>query len=201
MGRRNKRLGNKTCPHCGSEFLPYKAESKYCSQPCVWANNGAHNKNVRLEFIENVALGCANAECLNWPFSLSNGYGSVRIAGRLTHAHRYVCLIVHGEPPTHEHQAAHNCGNRACVNPLHLRWADRVENAADKLIHGTHNRGERCGSTKLTEVQAREIIRLKGKKSPSDLAAEFGVSRSSIYLIHQGVNWAWLSPTSKGEAL
>lgn len=34
----------KSCPHCGSEFLPRKPRQKYCSRPCVWSNNGGQNR-------------------------------------------------------------------------------------------------------------------------------------------------------------
>ena len=43
-GRRNRRLLDRTCPNCGEMFRPIKAASKYCSRPCMWANNGGQNK-------------------------------------------------------------------------------------------------------------------------------------------------------------
>lgn len=44
LGRKNNRkLADKTCPQCNKLFRPYKAESRYCSRPCMWANNGGHN--------------------------------------------------------------------------------------------------------------------------------------------------------------
>lgn len=43
-GRKNRRLKDIVCPECGSLFRPKKSTSKYCSRPCLWANNGGHNK-------------------------------------------------------------------------------------------------------------------------------------------------------------
>jgi hypothetical protein len=43
MGRRNRKLADKTCPHCGGSFKPHRAASRYCSRPCQWANNRPGN--------------------------------------------------------------------------------------------------------------------------------------------------------------
>jgi hypothetical protein len=64
---------------------------------------------------------------------------------------------------------------------------------ADTLIHGTHNRGERSGSAKLTEPEVREILALKGVELPTKLAKRFGVTYQTITSIHNGRNWAWLA--------
>lgn len=37
-------LSNRECPQCKTLFLPRRAASRYCSRPCLWANNGGHNK-------------------------------------------------------------------------------------------------------------------------------------------------------------
>ncbi len=43
-GRRNRKHPDKPCEHCGEAFRPQRATSKYCSRPCMWANNGKHNR-------------------------------------------------------------------------------------------------------------------------------------------------------------
>lgn len=45
-GRRNRKLEDRVCPQCGKVFRPIKTASRYCSRPCMWANNG---KNQRRE--------------------------------------------------------------------------------------------------------------------------------------------------------
>lgn len=65
------------------------------------------------------------------------GYGLIRIDGVMCRVHRLVCIRRHGPPPTDDLEAAHSCGNAGCVNPRHIRWATRFENAADKKLHGT----------------------------------------------------------------
>ena len=43
-GRNNRTLADKHCDHCGELFRPARANSKYCSRPCAWANNGGQNR-------------------------------------------------------------------------------------------------------------------------------------------------------------
>lgn len=87
-------------------------------------------------------VGYEGDSCLLWPFGHSStGYGTVNYYGTVGGAHRFMCRLAHGEPPSPDMQAAHRCGVRSCVNPKHLRWATQAENEADKIIHGTYNHG------------------------------------------------------------
>lgn len=132
-------------------------------------------------------------ECLIWPFSKSRrGYGQLNIDGSARLAHRLVCEMVHGSPPSQEIEAAHNCGNASCVNPGHLRWATHAENMSDKLIHGTLSRGDRNGHAKLTEDDVRQIRRMRGTMSNPSIAKRFGVSNASIWQIYNGKAWGWV---------
>ncbi|WP_164820644.1 HNH endonuclease [Sinorhizobium meliloti] len=145
-----------------------------------------------MRFIEDVVIPHRGEECLLWPYGKVKGYGKVRVDGKDTLANRYVCERTHGAPPKPEHQAAHSCGNRACVNPSHLGWKTQSENEGDKLVHGTHSRGDRSARAKLTECQAREVISLRGVKFQREIAATFGVTRAAISMIHRGINWGWI---------
>lgn len=102
------------------------------------------DKGVVDEFIRSTALPYTGSDCLIWPFNTDgHGYGTLNRKGnKQLKAHRVICELVHGSPPTATHQAAHSCGkgHLRCVNPHHLRWATRVENAADKILHGTNRR-------------------------------------------------------------
>lgn len=147
---------------------------------------------LALAFIENVALGYERDTCLDWPYSRNHkGYG---VLGHKHHfstrqVNRVVCELAHGAPPTPEHQASHLCGNAPCVNPAHLAWKTPKDNAADKNVHGTAQRGERGTSTKLTAREARAIRELKGRIRQSELARIFEVHQSNISLIQSGRTW------------
>lgn len=68
-------------------------------------------------------------DCVEWPFSKwHNGYGQFRWKG-LAGAHRIMCYMVYGPPPTSKHQAAHSCSKKLCVTPRHLSWKLPKDNA------------------------------------------------------------------------
>ena len=134
-------------------------------------------------FLDNVALRYAGEECLLWPFAKSGfGYGQIRKDGRAENVHRIICEAVHGPAPSPDHEVAHTCGkgNLGCVNPSHLEWKTHVANVADTLLHGTRNRGERNGQTKLTEEEVLQIFALKGVLSQSAIAVMFGITRANV---------------------
>lgn len=136
-------------------------------------------------------------DCLLWPFAhRGNGYGIMSAIDlrRGVSAHRYMCELAHGAPPTPQHLAAHSCGNGAkgCVNPRHLRWATPSENMADRLLHGTHQRGERNRKAKLTLADVETIRAAWPERSQNQLARQYGVHQSTIWKVLHRVAWAWL---------
>lgn len=133
-------------------------------------------------------------DCLIWPYAKSRGYGTVKHNGKMCEVHRLVCEKTNGPPPSPKHEAAHSCGNghEGCITKRHLSWKTRAENIADRLIHGTHNRGERHYGAKLTEEAVREILSLKGKASLKEISSLFGISEGHVSHLHAGRTWAWL---------
>lgn len=130
-----------------------------------------------------------------WPFAKGgNGYPIVVIDGHNRVASRVMCELVYGDALKPDLEAAHSCGNGnlGCMNPKHLRWATKKQNSADKVGHGTCNRGEKNGHAKITESAAREIIALRGTMLQRDIAARFGICFQQVSLIQLHKKWSWL---------
>lgn len=186
-------------PECGKKHIAHGLcmmhYTRVRNHGTPFAKGTTPNGIVR-RFYETVVLPHKNEnDCLLWPYSIGrNGYGQMAENGKMRTVSRLVCENVHGTPPTKKHHAAHSCGIRACVNPMHLRWATPVENASDKILHGTHNRGEKCHFSTLTEQQVREILELKGKETQESIANRYGVTFHAISSIHRRTSWSWLNP-------
>lgn len=118
-----------------------------------------------------------------------NGYQSVTVAGRWLYVHRLVLEAFAGPcPPRHE--ACHGNGVKSDNRFANLRWDSRPQNNADRVRHNGGNRGERCGTAKLTKEQALEI--LASSERCCDLAKRFGVRHTTISRIRNGHRWSHL---------
>lgn len=135
-------------------------------------------------------------DCVYWPFGrFADGYGAIQVDGKKWRAHRYICQMVHGEPPDESMDAAHKCGkgHLGCVNDRHIYWATRSQNLADRVEHGTVNEGGRNGWARLAEADARAILDLKGSGLlQKEVAGRFGVSRELVGRIWRRVAWRCL---------
>lgn len=152
-------------------------------------------KGAALAFFETVVLPYDGDDCLIWPFTRDNqGYAQLRSKGRTIRISRSVCAHAHGPSPTPKHEAAHICGqgHMGCVASSHLIWKTPKENCADRVVHGTANRGEKCGTSKLTESDVREIRNLLGTMSQSAIAKKYGVCQQTIGYIKTGKRWQHL---------
>jgi hypothetical protein len=140
-----------------------------------------------------MALTYEGDDCLLWPFSVdTRGYPHVYAGNRkMRTVNRILCEARHGPPPG-QREAAHECGNRRCVNKMHLTWKTKKENAADRVRHGTTCRGERCALAKLTEKQVLDIRSLAKSVQLKDIAKHYGVDPSTIGQIVKRRRWAHL---------
>lgn len=123
-------------------------------------------------------LSSTTDECIEWPFGLSKktGYGTSVLNGKQMPAHRMMCFRAHGPPPSEKlraYHAAHECGNRKCVNPCHLKWKTPKENEADKIGHGVDNK-----PVKIPEEIILAIRSFRGTQL--DASRKFGVSTAHV---------------------
>jgi hypothetical protein len=84
-------------------------------------------------------------------------------------------------------ECCHNDGNCLNNHVNNLRWDTHKSNIHDRIIHGTSNRGERCGTAKLTLEQVKKIR--KDDRLQRIIAEEYGVKQSLISRIKNGVLW------------
>lgn len=147
----------------------------------------AKGKSACKQWLDDRA-GHKSADCLIWPFSTARGYGHFCLNQKHVYAHRYMCELINGAPPTPAHQAAHSCGNghKGCVHPQHLSWKTQSENQIDRRLHGTTKRNKNGHPGSLTPAQVLAIRSLGGSKTQDEIAAMFGTTRTNVQLILAG---------------
>ena len=70
-------------------------------------------------------------DCWEWTgVKNQDGYGRVRVNGKLLSAHRVVYAQLYGPIPEGLN-VLHNCDNPGCVNPTHLRLGTQTDNLHD----------------------------------------------------------------------
>jgi len=123
---------------------------------------------------------------------IARGYWRVNLRrkGRIEKrsAHRLVLEAFVGEQP--ELQVRHLNGKRADNRLQNLAWGTAADNAIDREGHGKTLRGAEHGRKKLTEDDVREIRALvAGGVTKTDVAAQFGIGRTTVRHIVTGKNW------------
>lgn len=120
----------------------------------------------------------------------STGYPAVALSNGPHKAqytvHRLVLVAFRGAP-LHGQEACHNNGNREDARLSNLRWDCRVNNAADRKLHGTEHQGAKSPSAKLTDDAVRTIR--ASNKPMLQLARQFGVSASAIKRVIERITW------------
>lgn len=127
--------------------------------------------------------------CWEWQGADNNmGYGIYR--RKMTH--RFAWEMFYGPIPRGL-WVLHRCDNKVCVNPLHLFLGTAKDNVADMYSKGRQFRpdGEAHGMNKITEDQAREIIKLyrSGNYLQKEIAAMFGITQAHVSRFHRFSGW------------
>ena len=134
--------------------------------------------------------------CWNWTrVTNGDGYGQLRVSGRMVYAHRLAYELGVGPIPDGLH-ILHSCDNPRCINPAHLSPGTRSRNMKECSERGRASipksikHGEDNGAAKLREVDVRSIRRLLNKGvTQRSIAARFGVSQGAISDIKLGKKW------------
>ncbi len=107
--------------------------------------------------------------------------------------HQLVLLAFRGARPP-EMESLHGPGGRLDNRLANLSYGTRAKNSGpDRVRDGTSNRGERCGTAKLTEAIVLECRRrYAAGEAQQDLTREFGVHPGTMSQAITGKRWAWL---------
>lgn len=108
---------------------------------------------------------------------------------KMMKVHRLVLFAFVGPPPK-KHECCHGDGNPQNNLMGNLRWDTTAANQADRVKHGTSNRGERCGSAKLTEQQVRAIR--EDTRIQRLIALDYGIRANTVSRIKSGARWSHL---------
>lgn len=128
--------------------------------------------------------------CWEWnKCKLYQGYGIVRMDGKNIRANRLSLEFKLGRKIKTGLLSCHSCNNPPCCNPAHLSEGTLQDNMDDKVLANRQTKGETNGNSKLKEQDVIQIKQLKGIRSGSSVAKEFGVKKACIHKIWRGEKW------------
>jgi len=79
--------------------------------------------------------------CWEWTGHRSSvGYGLIKVFGRMVSVHRY-SYELHKGPISDGLHVLHECDNKICINPDHLRAGTHAENIHDAIARGLIRKG------------------------------------------------------------
>lgn len=131
------------------------------------------------------------------------GYRCIRVqrpdgSRRKIYIHRAVLFAFRGRPPYQKADARHLDGNGSNNALRNLEWGTRFDNMQDMAAHGRVRHGESMHNSKFSNEDAITIIsRVRRGELQKDLAAEFGVSPSTISSLVNGVQWSHVTGVKK----
>lgn len=145
--------------------------------------------------------------CWNWqPKPNNNGYGLIGFGSRKNYktklAHRVAYELSYGELPD-DKQVLHSCDNRLCCNPDHLFLGTHQNNMDD--MKSKDRADKRPGELHpLHKLTLKEVKQIKTRYAAGDitqkaLADEYGVKRTTISSIVNGVNWKNVQPVTEPD--
>ena len=152
--------------------------------------------------------------CYEWVGSRNQkGYGRIKINGRMQSVHRVVWELVNGPIPAGL-EIDHRCGNRACIESVHLRLVTHLENVRAKhalpITHCKHGHEFTPENTRLNANGRRrcracarqvELARYRRRKVTPAWRDERRTCDQCGSVFSPAVPWAqFCSPRCKSEA-
>lgn len=193
----------KLCGYCGSEMRPKNWEKpsdwearEFCSRTC-----SAKSRIIPITDRLLARGQRAPSGCLEWTGSRGDrGYGYIgaNSTGEVV-VHRVAWAVQNGPIPDGLH-VLHSCDNPPCFDLNHLFLGTNEDNVRDRVEKGRSAGapGERNSHAKLTAEQVAAIR--EDARFQYVVAAEYGVSQSTISAIQRGQTWTISGDTEAGRA-
>ena len=123
--------------------------------------------------------------CWPWTGRINRwGYGRLMVSMREYLVHRVAWEMARGTIPDGLF-VCHRCDNPRCCNPEHLFLGTAADNNADMVAKRRNRRGQNHQNAKLTDAQ---VLAIRADcRSSRAIAAEYGVSDTTICLVKKGV--------------
>lgn len=195
-----------TCkiPFCTPPNRTRVGRGKFCSKACYYKNKKVPAKDRFWEKTNKNSGHFAwvdgkESECWVWTRGIrGNGrgynYGAYTIDNdRLVSAHRYAYMLTYGGIPEGI-SVLHKCDNPPYVRPDHLFLGTAADNTADMFKKGRQGKKNK----KLTKLQAKHILSLKGKELARKIATRFGISSTTVYQIWKRKTWSHIALAKAG---
>jgi len=148
----------------------------------------------RLAYFTHRPDGDGNDDCWLWLGTRDgDGYGRVHWRGTGRQAHRMALELRLGRALRADEVTRHRAScSRLCVRPTHLQPGTIADNVQDMVVAGTHARGERIASAKLTAAQVLAIRAGGAGQNFEAVGRAYGISGRAVSLIVAGKRWKHL---------
>jgi len=133
-----------------------------------------------------------SGDCWVWTGNKTGnmGYGVFRTGKTKTRAHRY-SYELHKGPIQKGMLILHTCDTPTCIKPSHLILGTHQSNTDDRVKKKRSARGEKNGSSKLTEKIVKRIREEYscGNTTMMQLAEKYRVGQTTIFRVIHAENW------------
>ena len=103
--------------------------------------------------------------------------------------HRLICEAKTGTCPDGM-ECRHIDGDKSNNKASNLEWGTVLENAKDRVLHGTSGKGESNSMSKLSESDVLKMRELRGRGLYyKDIASMYGVSKMTAHRAINGKCW------------